>query len=85
MSLGGCGTAGRAIGEEKLNSLVGSSIEGTYLETSPVVERIEGADATQYIQKSNFSECSIEFVVEHRTKKILSEPVRNFVCEAYHV
>lgn len=69
--LSGCANTGRQIGEEKLNSFVGKPIAGTYLETSPYVEKIEGSDVTRYLQKSKYG-CDIEFVVENKTKRVLS-------------
>lgn len=67
----GCANAGREIGESKLNDFVGKSVNGTYLETSPNVERIESGAMTRYLQKSQYG-CEIEFEVDTRSKRVTS-------------
>ena len=71
LCIGGCANAGRAIGEEKLNGVVGRSVQGTYLQSNPNVEKVTGADSTRYIQKSTYG-CVIEFVVENKSMNVTS-------------
>lgn len=69
VAVSGCANAGREVGESKLNEFIGKSVEGTYLETSPYVERVTGPDTTRYIQKGLYG-CDIEFIVETQSKRV---------------